>query len=105
LTVFADVMGMIGGFLIGTLGMGINPHLYTSVSFEALVAKDIYTGLAKSLIFAILIALISCHQGLSVSGGADGVGKSTTTAVVISLILIIVMDCVTTAVFYYALPS
>ena len=74
-------------------------------SFDALVFKDIYTGLAKSVVFALLIALISCHQGLSVSGGADGVGKSTTSAVVISIIMIIVMDCVATAVFYYALPS
>jgi len=105
LTVLADVMGMIGGFLIGTLGMGINTYLYVSVSFDALVFKDIYTGLVKSVIFAMLIALVSCHQGLSVTGGADGVGKSTTQAVVISIILVIVMDCVATAVFYYALPS
>ncbi|MFZ5801989.1 MAG: MlaE family ABC transporter permease [Candidatus Omnitrophota bacterium] len=105
LTVVADVTGMIGGFLIGVLGMGINPDLYIKVGFDALVLKDIYTGLAKSGIFAFLIALISCHQGLSVSGGAEGVGKSTTQAVVISIIMIIIMDCVATAVFFYALPS
>lgn len=105
LTVIADVMGMIGGFVIGTLAMSINPYLYLAKNFDSLVVKDIYTGLGKSLIFALIIALVSCHQGLSVEGGAEGVGKSTTSAVVISIILIIVMDCVTTAVFFYAFPS
>jgi len=105
LTVLGDIMGMVGGFLIGTLGMGINPHLYVSVSIDALVMKDFFTSIVKSVIFAFIIALISCHQGLSVSGGADGVGKSTTQAVVLSIILIIVMDCVATGVIYFALPS
>lgn len=105
LTVIADLMGMLGGFLIGTLSMGINPYLYLSVGFDALVLKDIFTGLAKSAIFAAIIALISCHRGLSVEGGADGVGKSTTEAVVTSIILIIVVDCLATAIFYYAVPS
>jgi len=48
---------------------------------------------------------VSCHQGLSVSGGADAVGKATTQAVVISIVLIIVVDCLATAVIYYALPT
>ena len=61
--------------------------------------------LLKSFIFSILIALVSCHQGLSVSGGADAVGKATTQAVVISIVLIIVVDCLATAVIYYALPT
>ncbi|MDD5217685.1 MAG: ABC transporter permease [Candidatus Omnitrophica bacterium] len=105
LTVVADVMGMLGGFLIGTIGVHINPYLYLAKNFDALVLKDIYTGLSKSGIFALLIALVSCHQGLSVEGGAEGVGKATTQAVVISIILIIVVDCLATAVFYYAIPT
>ncbi len=105
LTIITDVMGMIGGFLVGTLGVGINPALYIAKTFDALVLKDIYTGLAKSFVFAILIALISCHQGLSVEGGAEGVGKATTQAVVISIVLIIVVDCLATAIFYYAVPA
>ncbi len=105
LTVIADVMGMLGGFLIGWLGVGINPYLYVDKSFEALVLKDIYSGLGKSVIFAMLIALVSCHQGLSVEGGAEGVGRATTQAVVISIVLIIVVDCLATAILYYALPA
>lgn len=105
LTVIADVMGMLGGFLIGITGLGINPYIYIQKSIQALVLKDLYTGLLKSFIFSILIALVSCHQGLSVSGGADAVGKATTQAVVISIVLIIVVDCLATAVIYYALPT
>lgn len=104
LTVITDIFGMIGGFLIGTLGVGINPYIYYAKTFDALVAKDVYSGLVKSGIFAMLIALVSCHQGLSVEGGADGVGKATTQAVVISIVLIIVVDCLATAIIYYALP-
>ena len=103
--VAADCMGMLGGWAIGVTGLGINSTLYIAKSVEALVLKDIYTGLLKSFIFSILIALVSCHQGLSVSGGADAVGKATTQAVVISIVLIIVVDCLATAVIYYALPT
>ncbi len=104
LTVLADVMGMLGGFLIGTLSMGINAFLYLKVSFDVLVLKDVLMGLFKSVLFALLIALISCDQGLAVEGGADGVGKSTTQAVVLSIIMIIVMDCVATAIFMFVFP-
>jgi len=104
LTVITDLIAMVGGFLIGTFGVGINPDLYIAKSVEALVLKDVYTGLAKSVVFATLIALVSCFQGLSVEGGAHGVGKATTQAVVISIVLIIVVDCLATAIFYYAFP-
>jgi phospholipid/cholesterol/gamma-HCH transport system permease protein len=104
LTVLADVMGMLGGFIVGTLALDINPYLYVSNSFKMLVLKDVYTGLIKSGLFAATIGLVSCYQGLAVEGGAEGVGKATTQAVVISIILIIVGDCLATAVMYYALP-
>ena len=105
LTLITDVVGMFGGFLIGTLGVHINPYLYWAKNFDALVMKDIHTGLMKSFVFALVIGLVSCHQGLSVEGGAEGVGRATTQAVVISIVLIIVVDCLATAIFYYALPT
>jgi len=105
LTVIADIMGMTGGFLISSLGLHINPYLYLDKTFSALVLKDIYTGLIKSGLFAIIISLVSCHEGLAVEGGADGVGKATTSAVVTSIVLILVVDCLATAVLYYVLPS
>lgn len=105
LTVITDLLGMFGGFIVGSFGVGINPYLYIAKNFDALVLKDIYTGLAKSFIFALLIALVSCHQGLSVEGGAEGVGRATTQAVVISIVLIILVDCLVTAFVYYAIPA
>ena len=105
LTIVADWMGMIGGYLIGRFALGINPEVYVANSIRALALKDIYTGLVKSSLFSVLIALVSCHQGLSVQGGSDAVGKATTQAVVISIVLIIVVDCLATAVIYYAIPS
>lgn len=104
LTVIADAVGMLGGFLIGTLSLGIDSYLYLEKNFDALVLKDIYTGLAKSAAFALLIGLVSSYQGLAVEGGAEGVGRATTQAVVISIVLIIVTDSLFTAIFYYVFP-
>lgn len=104
LTILADFVGMVGGYLIGVLGLGISSGMYIQVSFDALAAKDIWSGLAKSLVFALIVGLISTYQGLSVKGGAEGVGKATTQSVVYSVIAIIVADCICTALFFYVLP-
>lgn len=105
LTILADSIGMAGGFLVGVLSLGIEPYLYLEKNFDALVLKDLYTGLFKSAIFALIIGIVSCYQGLAVEGGAEEVGKATTQAVVNSIVLIILADCFFTAVFYYAFPS
>lgn len=102
LTVVADFLGIVGGWLIGSFVVKIPSSVYWERTFDALVIRDIYSGLVKSALFAFLIALVSCQQGLSVKGGAEGVGRATTTAVVLSIVLVIVMDCIATAVIYYA---
>jgi len=104
LTILGDAIGMLGGFLIGSLGLGIPPALYIQEAFNALVPKDIVTGIIKSVVFAFLIGLNATHQGLSVEGGAEGVGKATTQSVVFSIIAIIVADCVCTTLFFYVFP-
>ncbi|MEA3328346.1 MAG: ABC transporter permease [Candidatus Omnitrophota bacterium] len=104
LTIFADWMGMVGGYIIGVGNLGISSGLYISKTIDALVLKDIFTGLIKSLAFAGIIGVIGCYQGFIVKGGAEGVGRSTTTAVVLSTILIILADCVFTAIFYFVFP-
>ena len=105
LTIIANSVGMTGGFLIGTLSLGIEPYLYVEKNFDALVLKDLYTGLMKSAFFALIIGIVSCFQGLAVEGGAEEVGRATTQAVVYSIVLIIVADCFFTALFYYAFPG
>jgi len=102
LTVMSDIFGMIGGFIVGVFSLKINPFLYVSTSFKLLEGKDLLTGFFKSAVFAIIISMVSCYKGLTTSGGAEGVGKSTTTSVVTSFILIILADCILTAIFYFA---
>lgn len=101
LTVFADIIGIMGGFVICVYKLYISPTLYFSMVAEALTAKDIITGLIKTIFFGATIALVGCHQGLNVESGAEGVGRSTTKSVVISFILIITADCFFTILFYF----
>lgn len=102
LTIMGDLSGIFGGFLIGVKSLNINPDLYMQTTFKYLEIKDIYTGLIKSFVFAGIIALIACYEGLHTEGGAEGVGRATTRSVVISFILIILADCVVTAFFYFS---
>jgi phospholipid/cholesterol/gamma-HCH transport system permease protein len=101
LTIYADCIGMLGGYVVGHYKLGITKHLYQSMTFEPLTNKDIYSGLLKSIIFAVLICIISCYEGLHTKGGAEGVGKATTVSVVRSFILIIASDCIITAILYF----
>ena len=101
LTVFADLIGIMGGFVICVYKLYISPTLYFTMVAEALTIKDIATGLIKTIFFGATIALVGCHQGLNVESGAEGVGRSTTQSVVISFILIISVDCLFTILFYF----
>ncbi len=101
LTIYADFIGILGGFIIGVWKLGIGQSLYIRMTFDALGLKDVFTGLVKALFFAIIIAIISCREGMHTEGGAEGVGKATTRAVVLSFILIIAADCLFTALFYF----
>jgi phospholipid/cholesterol/gamma-HCH transport system permease protein len=101
LTLWADALGILGGFLVGTLRLDILPSLYWKMTTLALVFKDLFSGLLKSVIFAMIICVVSCFEGFRTEGGAEGVGRSTTAAVVSSFLLIIAADCLCTALFYF----
>jgi phospholipid/cholesterol/gamma-HCH transport system permease protein len=102
LTILGNLSGIFGGFIVGTNSLHINADLYMQTTFKYLALKDIFTGLAKSVIFAIIIALVGCYEGLNTKGGAEGVGRATTRSVVISFILILLADCIVTAIFYFS---
>ncbi len=102
LVIMADLAGMFGGFLIGTLSLGLRPGLYVDTTIEFLVKKDIMTGLVKSAVFSMIVTMISCFQGLETEGGAEGVGRSTTNSVVLAFIFIIMADAILTAIFYFS---
>lgn len=101
LTVFADMMGILGGFVVGVFNLNLNPHRYLTFSFKFMAWKDVWTGLIKSFVFGITISLVGCYMGLNTKGGAEGVGKATTLSVVTSFILIILFDCLLTGLFYF----
>jgi phospholipid/cholesterol/gamma-HCH transport system permease protein len=101
LTVISDLAGILGGSLFGMYQLDQTFLLYVLVTRDALVMRDISTGLVKSVVFGFIITKVGCYEGFSVQGGAEGVGKATTSSVVISIFLIIVADLVFTALFYY----
>ncbi len=102
LVILGNIVGMYGGYLIGTTQLHITPGLYFDTTIRFLTLKDINTGLLKSAVFSMIISLIACHKGISTEGGAEGVGRSTTQSVVTSFILIILADAVLTLIFYFA---
>jgi len=103
LTVLADALGILGGWIVGTVYLEIAPTPYLQATLDALVFKDVLTGLFKSLVFAWGIALIGLHFGVRVRGGAQEVGKATTASVVTSIFFIIVADSVFSVLFYVVL--
>ena len=101
LTIFADLIGIMGGFFICVYKLYISPSLYFSQIAQALQVSDMMTGLVKTIFYGAIIALVGCHRGFSVKGGAEGVGQGTTLSVVFSFILIIMADCLFTTIFYF----
>lgn len=104
LTLYADFIGILGSYIICVFKLGISSSMYINVTFDALLFKDLFTGLFKTLFFGAIIAIVSCFEGFRVEGGAEGVGKATTRCVVSSFVLIIAADCFFTALFYFIFP-
>jgi len=102
LTIVGNASGLLGGYVIGVHNLNINSGLYIQTALKFLTLKDIYTGLSKSFIFAIIITMVGAYQGFQTRGGAVGVGKATTVSVVTSFILIIVADAIMTGIYYFS---
>jgi phospholipid/cholesterol/gamma-HCH transport system permease protein len=93
LTIISDFIGLVGGWVVGVQLLALTTNSqYWSSSYQVLDYSDVAQGLLKPLVFALLIALVGCHQGLSTTGGTQGVGLRTTRAVVVSSVWIIVID-------------
>lgn len=102
LTIMADLVGNLGGLLVGVFNLKLNFYRYISFAFTFLTWKDVWTGLIKSVAFAGAISMIACYVGLDTKGGAEGVGRATTLSVVISFIMIVVIDCFLTGIFFFS---
>ncbi len=101
LTIYADVIGMFGGYLISVFKLGMSSHMYIKRAIDALQVKDVVTGLIKAFFFGGIIAIVGCYFGFTARGGAEGVGRATTLAVVVSLIMVIASDALFSALFYF----
>ncbi|HEY6266722.1 MAG TPA: ABC transporter permease [Candidatus Acidoferrum sp.] len=101
LTIWANFMGILGGSLFGVAKADFTFGTYIHSSLDALFLRDIMTGLIKSVMFGVTITAVGCHEGLSTGAGAEQVGRSTTRAVVVSIFLVILVDLVFTALFFF----
>ena len=101
LTIMALFIGIFGGFLVTLLYMGISTSSFMNQLLVSLMFWDIVTGLIKSVSFAIIITIVGVYRGLTFTGGADGVGRATTSSVVTSIFTIIVMDSIWGLIFYF----
>lgn len=90
LTVIADFMGMLGGYVISISMLSLTSSQYWTTAYRALQHNDVVQGLLKPFVFAIIISLVGCYYGLQTTGGTQGVGRSTTRAVVTSSIWVII---------------
>ena len=100
LVLVADVLGVMGGYLIGTLRLGFGSASYLKATLDFVQAVDVISGLAKAAVFGFVVALMGTWCGYNSRGGAQGVGAATTTAVVSSSILILALDYVLTEAFF-----
>jgi phospholipid/cholesterol/gamma-HCH transport system permease protein len=101
LVVIADFVGLFGGWVISSLFLDLTSRQYWSSAWQTLEWNDVLQGLLKPLVFALVISMIGCFYGLRTTGGTQGVGRSTTQAVVTSTVLIFILDLLITKVFVF----
>jgi len=100
LVLVADIVGVFGGFLVGTYKLEFNPVTYLTQTEQYLQTMDVVSGLIKAAVFGFIIALMGCYHGYHSRGGAEGVGQATTHAVVSSSILILIFNYALTQAFF-----
>nr|WP_298721445.1 ABC transporter permease [uncultured Ferrovibrio sp.] len=100
LILVADIIGVMGGYLVSIHKLGFNAGTYLKNTVDFLETLDVVSGLAKAAVFGFIIALMGCYHGFNSKGGAQGVGRATTDAVVSSSILILVANYFVTEIFF-----
>lgn len=101
LTTWSDFMGVLGGSLFGVTNAGFTVGTYLQATLDNLHTRDIMTGLIKSVMFAVVITAVGCSEGFSTGLGSEQVGRSTTSAVVNSIFMVVMVDLLFTAIFYF----
>jgi phospholipid/cholesterol/gamma-HCH transport system permease protein len=101
LTIIADFVGIFGGYVIASLSLGLTTSQYWTSAYQVLQYNDIAQGLLKPFVFAFVISVVGCYYGLNTTGGTQGVGLSTTKAVVVASVWVFVITSVLTRIFVY----
>ena len=100
-TVVAMFIMVLGGFAASVYVVGVDPSIYFEMTTQSLVEKDLLIGMVKSIFFGVAICWVGVYRGMQVEGGAEGVGRQTTSSVVTSIFLIIIIDLIFTVLFYF----
>ena len=100
LVLVADIVGVFGGYIVGVYNLDFNPQTYLRATRQFLEFLDVFSGLVKAAVFGFLITLMGCYHGYYSEGGAQGVGRATTNAVVSASILILLFNYVITGMFF-----
>ncbi|MDA0324868.1 MAG: ABC transporter permease [Verrucomicrobia bacterium] len=103
MTILGTCIGLVGGWAVCTIELGMPSSFYIFRAIQRPELWDLYSGIIKTAVFAHILITIACYQGLNVEGGAEGVGRATTSAVVYSILWIIIADAILTGLFFFAL--
>jgi phospholipid/cholesterol/gamma-HCH transport system permease protein len=101
LTLYADLFGIAGGMIVGVTGLDLTPYTYLHASRQTITVYYLVSSLVKAVVFAFIIAWIGCQRGFQVRGGVEEVGAATTSAVVTSILLIVIADSAFAIVLHY----
>jgi phospholipid/cholesterol/gamma-HCH transport system permease protein len=100
-TAMAMIIMIFGGWICSVFVVDVESAIYVNQTVNAIVEKDLLTGMVKSVFFGVVICWVGVYRGFQVEGGAEGVGRETTASVVASIFLIIIVDLVFTVLFYF----
>jgi phospholipid/cholesterol/gamma-HCH transport system permease protein len=100
LVFIADILGVMGGFIVATAKLGFSTHGYLADSLNILQVSDVVVSLVKAAVFGLIVSMMGCYHGFNSRGGAQGVGAATTSSVVSASILILAFDYVLTELFF-----
>jgi phospholipid/cholesterol/gamma-HCH transport system permease protein len=100
LVLIADIIGIMGGYIVATEKLGFNKAIYLKNTIHYLEFMDVFSGLVKAAVFGLIIALAGCYNGYNAGKGAEGVGAATTNAVVTASVFILILNYLTTEIFF-----
>ncbi|MFA5183537.1 MAG: ABC transporter permease [Syntrophales bacterium] len=105
LTLYSMLFCIVGGFLVGVYLLDFTVYTYINETMKNIMLFDLGSSLVKSVVFAVVVASIGCQRGFQVRGGAEAVGTMTTSAVVTSLFLVVLVECIFAIVLHYVRPA